>query len=910
MSDTNDTETGKGRLSLRPAARSDVGRTVDAGLVRQSFSHGRSKVVQVEVRKKRTTTGAPMPPATPPTPAPASTSGAPTQAPPSAAPQRPTSGNTRPGPGGRALTATELAVRARVLQEQQREAAKREQERREQEKISILSAAEEARRREEEAKKQAEEDARRAAEEAKQQAADAARAAAEAAAAAKAAPVAPAQPNATATTATAAQTATVPTAPAAVAPRPAAAGATPARPAAPGETLRLKPALPRTGEEEDAPRRRPGAVLPGRKPGVAVPKKVGDDRRRAGRIDVQAAIEGDDDKSRSLASVRRQRERERRQAELEALRSDQVKVVRDVVLPETLTVQDLAARMAARMPDVIKALMRMGVMTTPAAFIDADTAELVVQEFGHRVRRVSESDVELGIDGDVDIDTELLPRPPVVTIMGHVDHGKTSLLDALRATDVAAGEAGGITQHIGAYTVKTKAGNNITFIDTPGHEAFTAMRSRGASVTDVVVLVVAADDGVMPQTIEAIQHAKAANAPIIVAINKMDKPDANPNRVRQELLSHDIVVEEMGGDTQDVEVSATKKTGLDKLEEAIMLQAEILELRANPERAAEGAVIESKLDRGRGPVATVLVQKGTLRQGEIVVAGAEWGKIRAMLDDKGQQVKIAGPSTPVEILGLSSVPAAGEPFVAVESESRAREISEFRQSKLRAKHAAGATAARGTLEEMLARAVAGELKEVALVIKADVQGSSEAIQGAVQKLSHEEVKVRVLLAGVGQITESDIQLAKASDAVVVAFNVRATSQARELAQREGVDIRYYSIIYDVSDDVEKMVKGKVAPKARENFLGYAEVRKVFDITKTGKVAGCYVTEGLVKRGAGVRLLREGVVIHNGQLSQLKRFKDDVREVARGYECGLSFAGYNDLKEGDVVECFEIEMVPG
>ena len=898
MSDTNDTETSKGRLSLRPASRSDVGRTVDAGLVRQSFSHGRSKVVQVEVRKKRTTTGAPPLPTPTPQAAP-STAGA---AAPPAAPQRPTSGN-RQGPGGRALTSTELAVRARVLQEQQRDAAKREQDRREQEKISILSAAEEARRREEEAKKQAEEDARRAAEEAKLQQAEAAAQAVAEAAGAQAAPADPAPQQAAPKPQTTA---------AGAAPRQGAATAsTPqARPATPSETLRLKPALPRTGEEEDAPRRRPGAVLPGRKPGVAVPKKVGDDRRRAGRIDVLAAIEGDDDKSRSLASVRRQRERERRQAELEALRSDQVKVVRDVILPETITVQELAARMAARMPDVIKALMRMGVMATPAQSLDADTAELVVQEFGHRVRRVSESDVELGIDGEVDVDNELLPRPPVVTIMGHVDHGKTSLLDALRATDVAAGEAGGITQHIGAYTVTTKAGNHITFIDTPGHEAFTAMRSRGASVTDLVVLVVAADDGVMPQTIEAIQHAKAANAPIIVAINKMDKPDANPSRVRQELLSHDIVVEEMGGDTQDVEVSATKKSGLDKLEEAIMLQAEILELRANPERAAEGAVIESKLDRGRGPVATVLVQKGTLRQGEIVVAGAEWGKVRAMLDDKGQQVKIAGPSTPVEILGLSSVPAAGEPFVAVENEQRAREISEFRQSKLRAKNAAGATAARGTLEEMLARAVAGELKEVALVIKADVQGSSEAIQGAVQKLSHEEVKVRVLLAGVGQITESDIQLSKASEAVIIAFNVRATSQARELAQREGVDIRYYSIIYDVADDVEKMVKGKVAPKARENFLGYAEVRKVFDITKTGKVAGCYITEGLVKRGAGVRLLRDGVVIHNGQLSQLKRFKDDVREVARGYECGLSFAGYNDLKEGDVVECFEVEMVPG
>ena len=887
MSDTNDQDAAKGRLSLRPAGRLELGRTVDAGSVRQSFSHGRSKVVQVEVRKKRATLAPPPPSA--PTPIAPVVPGAPPR-PPIAA--RPAAG------AGRALTATEVAVRQRVLQEQARENARRESERREQEKISILSAAEEARRREEEARKAAEEEARRAAQEAvaRSQEEEAARIAAETASAA---------PQTTA-------------APAAEVRRPVRPATAPAAPGTPVETLRLKTARP--GEEEEAPRRRPGMVLPGRKPALPVVKKAVDDRRRPGRIDVQAAIEGDDDKSRSLASVRRQRERERRQAELELLRSDQVKVVRDVILPEAITVQELANRMAARVPEVIKALMRMGVMATVTQVLDADTAELVVEEFGHRSRRVSESDVELGIDGEVDVDTALEPRPPVVTIMGHVDHGKTSLLDALRATDVAAGEAGGITKHIGAYQVQLsghedklagdKNGPRITFIDTPGHEAFTAMRSRGASVTDIVVLVVAADDGVMPQTIEAIRHAKAANAPLIVAINKMDKPDANPSRVRQELLSHEVVVEEMGGDTQDVEVSATKLTGLDTLEEAILLQAEILDLRANPKRAAEGSVIESRLDRGRGPVATILVQKGTLNQGDIVVAGAEWGRVRAMLDDKGKQIKVAGPSTPVEILGLSSVPTAGEPFVAVENEARAREISEFRQRKLRDRSAAGATAARGTLEEMLARAVAGELKEVAILVKADVQGSAEAIQGAVMKLAHEEVKVRVLLSAVGQITESDIQLARASDAVIVAFNVRATSQARELAQRDGVDIRYYSIINDVSDDIEKMVKGKVAPKARENFLGYAEIRKVFDITKTGKVAGCMVTEGLVKRGAGVRLLREGVVIHNGELSQLKRFKDDVREVARGYECGLSFAGYNDLREGDMVECFEIEMVPG
>ncbi|HEX2939446.1 MAG TPA: translation initiation factor IF-2, partial [Rhodopila sp.] len=680
-----------------------------------------------------------------------------------------------------------------------------------------------------------------------------------------------------------------------------------AQPGAANETLRLRTGKPEE-EEEARPVRRPGAGVPARKPPVAAPKK-GADGRRAGRIDVQAALEGEDERVRSLASVRRQRERERRQAELDRLRSDQVKVVRDVVLPEQITVQELANRMAARAPEVIKTLMKLGVMATITQSLDADTAELVVQEFGHRVRRVSESDVEMGLEGQEDIESDLLSRPPVVTIMGHVDHGKTSLLDALRATDVAAGEAGGITQHIGAYQVKMPSGDRITFIDTPGHEAFTAMRARGASVTDIVVLVVAADDGVMPQTVEAIRHAKAANAPIIVAINKMDKPDANPNRVRQELLSHEIVVEDMGGETQDVPVSALKKTGLDKLEEAILLQSEILDLKANPQRTAEGSVIESRLDRGRGPVGTVLVQRGTLHQGDIVVAGSEWGRVRAMLDDKGRQMSEAGPSMPVEILGLSGAPSAGEPFVVVENEARAREITEFRARRQREKAAGLAAGARGTLDQMLARIQAGEQKEVAVLIKADVQGSAEAIQATVLKLAHEEVKVRVLLAAVGQITESDVQLAKASSAVIIAFNVRATSQARELAQRETVDIRYFSIIYEVADDVEKLVRGKVAPKEREKFLGYAEVRKVFNITKVGRVAGCYITEGLVKRGAGVRVLRENVVIHSGELSQLKRFKDDVREVARGYECGLSFANFNDLQEGDVIECFETEMIP-
>ncbi len=916
MSESNDQDGGKGRLSLRPAGRLELGRTEAAGSVRQSFSHGRSKVVQVEVRKTRA----------PVARNPSAAAGAPAPVPAGAipAPRAPVP-PARPAPGaGRALTATEQAARQRALEEQKRDAARREAERREQEKISILSAAEEARRRETEARKAAEEEARLAEEQAARDKIEAeARRAAEAAAAAAAAARGPsAEPDdeAPAEAPRAAQPPSAPAKPqaavqqsapaAARAPAQAAKPQTPATPASATETLRLRSGRPEEEDEGRQVRRAGPGGAPVRKPPVAAPKGGTNDRRRAGRIDVQAAIEGEDEKVRSLASVRRQRERERRQQELDRLRADQVKVVRDVILPETITVQELANRMAARTPEVIKALMKMGVMATITQALDADTAELVVQEFGHRVRRVSESDVELGLEGDADVEDDLFSRAPVVTIMGHVDHGKTSLLDALRSTDVAAGEAGGITQHIGAYQVKMPGGEQITFLDTPGHEAFTAMRMRGASVTDIVVLVVAADDGVMPQTIEAIRHAKAANAPIIVAINKIDKPGADPNRVRQELLSYEVVVEDMGGETQDVPVSALKRTGLDKLEEAILLQAEILDLKANPHRSAEGTVIESRLDRGRGPVGTVLVQRGTLMQGDIVVAGSEWGRVRAMLDDKGKQMTTAGPSTPVEILGLSGAPAAGEPFVVVENESRAREITEFRERRQKDKAAGAAVGARGTLDQMLARIQAGEQKEVAVLIKADVQGSAEAIQVVVQKLAHEEVKVRVLLSSVGQITESDVQLAKASSAVIIAFNVRATSQARDLAQRENVDIRYFSIIYQVADDVEKLVKGKVAPKAREKFLGYAEVRKVFNITKTGKVAGCYITEGLVKRGTGVRVLRDGVVIHNGELTQLKRFKDDVREVARGYECGLSFANFENLQEGDVIECFEVEMVPG
>lgn len=902
------------RLSLRPAGRKDVGRTVDAGSVRQSFSHGRSKVVQVEVRKPKRPSGGPG----------GSGRGA------------------RSGAGGRALTAAELATRQRVL-EAQRKAAADEAARREAEKIQIMSAAEAQRKADEAARLNAEREAAEALERKANAVAEARdEEAAKAAAAAEAqreaerverqaeeeARSAPLDPRAHSTGGVQlaaptqrlrplAERAIMPPRPVQK-PRPAAPAASGGGSSARPETLHLRnnAAVAAGPEEERRPARKgnAGGGAPARRsssPSSSQQRKgtAGGGARRSGRIDVRAAIEGDDGKTRSLASVRRQRDRERRQAELERLRSDQVRVVRDVIVPETITVAELANRMASRQGEVIKSLMKMGVMATAAQSIDADTAEIVVEEFGHRVKRVSESDVEIGIEGVEDLSEDLAPRAPVVTIMGHVDHGKTSLLDALRTTDVAAAEAGGITQHIGAYQVQVPSGKKITFLDTPGHEAFTSMRARGASVTDIVVLVVAADDGVMPQTIEAIKHAKAANAPLIVAINKIDKPGANPDRVRQELLSHEIVVEAMSGDTQDVEVSALKRTGLDKLEEAILLQAEMLDLKANPKRVAEGAVIESRLDRGRGPVASVLVQKGTLKRGDIVVAGAEWGRVRAVLDDRGRQLKEAGPSVPVEVLGLTGVPGAGEAFVVVENDTRAREISEFRQRKIKEKSAAAQVAARGTLDQMLARIQAGVQKEVALLIKADVQGSAEAISATVQKLAHEEVAVRILNASVGQITESDIQLAKASSAVIVAFNVRATAQARELAQRENVDIRYYSIIYQVSDDVEQLVKGKVAPKHREKFLGYAEIRQVFNITKTGKVAGCYVTEGQVKRGCGVRLLRENVVIHTGDLSQLKRFKDDVKEVARGYECGLSFAGYNDLREGDVVECYEMEVIP-
>jgi translation initiation factor IF-2 len=562
--------------------------------------------------------------------------------------------------------------------------------------------------------------------------------------------------------------------------------------------------------------------------------------------------------------------------------------------------------MAVRGADVVKQLMKMGVMATINQTLDPDTAELLVGEFGHQAKRVSEADVEIGLEGIEDRPEDLRPRAPVVTVMGHVDHGKTSLLDALRHSDVAAHEAGGITQHIGAYQVDLGTGHPVTFIDTPGHAAFSEIRARGAKVTDIVVLVVAADDGVMPQTVEAIAHARAAGVPIVVAINKIDRPDADPDRVKQELLSHELVTEQFGGDVLSVEVSALQRTNLDKLIETIQLQAEILELRANPNRPAQGTVIEAKLDRGRGVVGTVLIERGTLKVGDIIVCGGQWGRVRALVDDRGRNVEAAGPAVPVETLGLDGVPDAGDPLVVVDNERRAREITEYRQRKRRTQ--ATATTPRSSVEEMFSQLASGEAKELPVVIKSDVHGSMEAIVAGLQKLGTEEVSVRILHAGVGAITESDITLALASKAWVLGFNVRANAQARELAKRDGVDIRYHSIIYELLDEAKAALSGMLSPTARETTLGHAEIREVFSITKIGRIAGCMVTDGLIRRSARVRLLRDDIVIHDGALGSLRRFKDDVREVREGFECGIGIEGYNDIREGDVIEAYEVEQI--
>ncbi len=840
---------GRGKLELK--------KTVESGQVRQSFSHGRSKVVQVERKRKRLfETGA----------------DGKVQEVKAASPglkQRAAEMLAKEVAGLQhgTLTDDEKAHRLKALQE-------------------AMRADEESRARaDEEAKRQAEEEAKLAAEEKLRP---------KEVAPAPAAPESAAAPAATAATAAAV---------AAAAPRPAARGVVELRPTTtPVIGTPVGPRRVEEAEEEEEVRKK---AKTGHKPPTV---KRTEPRRRAGKLSLGAALQGDDlvERSRSLASMRRAADKERRKMQTKQPMNTE-KVVREVVLPEAITVQELSNRMAERSGNVVKALMKLGIMATINEVIDADTAELVAQEFGHSVKRVTEAAVEEGLSTGPDETEDMMTRPPVVTVMGHVDHGKTSLLDALRSANVVAGEAGGITQHIGAYQVRTAAGGKITYIDTPGHEAFTAMRARGAKVTDIVILVVAADDGIMPQTIEAIRHAKAAEVPIIVAINKMDKPGANAQKVKTELLSHEVVVEDMGGETQVVEVSALKKMNLDKLEEAILLQAELLDLKANPDRLAEGSIIEAKMEKGLGSVGTVLIQRGTLHVGDIFVAGAESGRVRALVNEHGKQVKSAGPSAPVEVIGFAGTPAAGDDFVVIDDEARAREVSEFRKRKQREKEQLAGVSG-NTMEQMFAKIKAGIAKELGVVVKGDVQGSVEALKGTLEKLGNDEVKLNVVYGGVGPITESDITLAKASGAVIIGFNVRANAQAREHAKRDNIDIRYYSIIYEVADDMRGLLTGMLSPKFREAFIGYAEIREVFDITKSGKIAGCMVTEGIIKRGCKVRLLRENTVIHEGDLSQLKRFKDDVKEVREGYECGIQLANYQDIKKGDMIECFEMEQV--
>ena len=675
----------------------------------------------------------------------------------------------------------------------------------------------------------------------------------------------------------------------------------------------------KTATKSDTPQRREFGDQKGPRPASPSPRKKdrdgderssgrgrGDEGRRSGKLTLSQALDGGErSHQKSMAAMKRKQERARQKALGQT--QEREKIVREVQVPEAIIVSELANRMAERSAEVVKSLMKMGMMVTQNQVIDADTAELIIEEFGHKIVRVSDSDVEDAITEIEDKPEDLKPRPPVITIMGHVDHGKTSLLDSIRNAKVVAGEAGGITQHIGAYQVKTKDGTILSFLDTPGHAAFTSMRSRGAQVTDIVVLVVAADDSVMPQTIEAINHAKAAEVPMIVAINKCDKPEANPDNVRTELLQHEVIVEAMSGEVQDVEVSAITGQGLDELLEAIALQAEILELKANSKRAAHGAVIEAQLDVGRGPVATVLVQNGTLNQGDIFVVGEQWGKVRALINDKSERVKEAGPSVPVEVLGLNGTPEAGDVLNVVETEAQAREIAEYRENAAKEKRAA---AGAGTsLEQLMAKAKEDEnVTEMPILVKADVQGSAEAIVQAMEKIGNEEVRVRVLHYGVGAITDTDVGLAEASGAPVMGFNVRANASARNSANQKGVEIRYYSIIYDLVDDVKAAASGLLSAEIRENFIGYSQIKEVFKVSGVGKVAGCLVTEGVARRSAGVRLLRDDVVIHEGTLKTLKRFKDEVPEVQSGQECGMAFENYEDIRPNDVIEIFEREEI--
>ncbi|WP_313392609.1 translation initiation factor IF-2 [Sphingobium yanoikuyae] len=869
MSDSNEDKPVLGRKPL------GIKRTVESGQVQQQFSHGRKNTVVVEVKRRRVPMGKPgestgaAPAAAPqadPTPAAPAAPAAPRPAAPAPQQRAPQPAPVRQAPPQSLMSRQELQAKLLREAEEARMAALEDARRRED--AARLAASEEEKRRAEEN--------RQAAEHAEVEAAKAAEAAEQAKVAEAAKPAAPVE---------------APAAPAAAA-EPAAAA--PAAPAAPATTSSTMP-----------PPRRFTPVAPVKRPEPAKPdraKRNDDNRRQSGKLTVTRALADDDSaRARSLAALKRAREKERR-AHYSGGSQPREKQSRDVVVTESITVQELANRMAEKGADLVKALFKMGTAVTLNQPIDQDTAELLVEEFGHRIQRVSDADVEIGMEGEADAPETLKPRAPVVTIMGHVDHGKTSLLDALRGTDVVAGESGGITQHIGAYQVKTKSGDLITFLDTPGHEAFSEMRARGANVTDIVILVVAADDGLMPQTIEAINHTKAAGVPMIVAINKCDKPDANPQKVRERLLSEEIVVEDMGGDVQDVEVSALKKTGLDELITKILLQAEVMELTANPDRDAEGNVIEAQLDKGRGAVATVLVRKGTLKIGDTFVIGSESGKVRAMINDKGQQVKAAGPSTPVEVLGLSGVPMAGDQLTVVENEARAREVAAYRQEQATKKRT---TAAPTSFEHMFS-ALNTKVIEYPVVVKGDVQGSVEAIVSSLNRISTDEIKVRILHSGVGAITESDVTLAAASRAPLIGFNVRPNAKARQLAEREKISLRYYDVIYDLLEEVRGEMAGQLAPERIETIVGRAEVLQVFPAGKKDKAAGLLVLDGIIRKGLAARLTRDDVIVSRTNIASLRRFKDDVSEVRAGMECGAVLQDTNDIKPGDTLELFEVE----
>jgi len=888
----SDTDNDKPKLGMRQPL--GLKRTVETGKVKQSFSHGRSNTVVVEVKRRRVL---------------GPNAGGPAEAPVVEEAPAPAPAPAPAAPAARAPSAPQLSP-----QERQAQLLREAEEQR-------MNALEDARRREDAQRQAAAEEEKRRAEE-KSKAAEAPPAPAPVEAPAPApTPAAPAVAATPAAPKPAPAPAPAPAAPIAVqldpslpaprrftpvarpeipkpapapAPAPAQAASSSSSSAAPAQ--RAAP----TGTGQATPRRGAETSQPAR-PGQRDRKG---EERRGGKLTVNRALGGEEGaRARSLAALKRAREKEhRRHLGGGAPREKQV---RDVVVPDAITVQELANRMAEKGADLVKSLFKMGMPVTVNQTIDQDTAELLVTEFGHNITRVSDSDIDLSTDVVEDAPETLKPRPPVVTIMGHVDHGKTSLLDALRGTDVVRGEAGGITQHIGAYQVTLKDKSKITFLDTPGHEAFSEMRARGANVTDIVVLVVAADDGLMPQTIEAINHTKAAGVPMIVAINKVDKPEANPQRIRERLLEHEVVVEQMGGDVQDVEVSALKKTGLDELIEKIQIQAELMELRANPDRDAEGTVIEAKLDKGRGPVATVLVTRGTLRVGDVFVAGAESGKVRALVNDKGAQIKEAGPSMPVEILGISGVPSAGDPLQVVENEARAREVAAYRASVIQDKRTTNAPA---SLESMFSALKANQAIEYPLVIKADTQGTVEAIVGAVNKISTDEIKARVLHSGVGGITESDVTLAGASGAPIIGFNVRANAKAREIAERQKVALKYYDVIYDLIDEIRAGMAGELGPEAFETVVGRAEIREVFSAGKHGKAAGLLVVDGVIRKALKARITREDVIIYQGEIASLRRFKDDVAEVRAGLECGVTFTqNFTDIKAGDFLETFEVEL---